>query len=67
MKTRTLAMHPIMKIAFFIGFLFCYPCESKKSEPLEPSQTNSKAVSESTKKLEMFLTKHLINDITFKN
>ncbi len=67
MKTRTLAMHPIMKIAFFIGFLFCYPCESKKLEPLEPSQTNSKAVSESAKKLEMFLTKHLINDITFKN
>lgn len=60
-------MHPIMRIAFFIGFLFYYPSENKKSEPLEPSQTNSKAVSESAKKSEMFLTKHLINDITFKN
>ncbi len=63
MKTRTFTMHPITKIAFFMGFLFCYPCESKKLEPLKPPQTNSKAVSESTKKLEMLLTKHFINDI----
>ncbi|WP_260232371.1 hypothetical protein [Chryseobacterium lactis] len=35
MKTVALAIHSIMKIAFFNGFLFCYSYESKESEPLE--------------------------------